>query len=193
MIRALPLLVVLLAALASAGSISAATAATKLTLNSDSFVRGVWRQIVFDAVDFDDAEAAALDLTSIAIPDGATRGRCSFQASVQIPLPKPTRAQARITRDGGSEANLPADIIGVDVFGVWRLSGSGPWFQIGDAASGERFKIGDSLRLEVFVAGNPLDPDPFADAQTWLECEWQDLILVDSFEPSTSAWSLTVE
>lgn len=160
-------------------------AVIKVSMNSDSLNRGSWHTVTWDYIDIEDVESFDLSIpTTIIIPVHATRGMCSYQIGMQIPLPHDGAWKVKLIVNGSSMPSLP--FVGQeqnDSIGLQVLSAKGPWFVIGPD---EIFTSGSSLMLEVFVDGK--GSGPYVDSRSWLQCEWiVSSIFTDDFESGTAS------
>lgn len=173
--------------------LAAELAIVKLSMNSDSFDRGSWHEISWDFVDIEDIESFDMSSpTVITIPVGVSRGRCSYQVGLQIPLPHSGSWKVKLLNDSpllkkGSALSLP--FIGQsqnDPSGLQVVLAQGPWFAVGE---NEIFSAGNRLTLEVFIDG--VGGGSYVDARSWLQCEWIIVpIFIDGFESgTTSIWN----
>lgn len=184
----LPLTVALL--LFTSPAIALPVAVTKVSLVADSFALGSWHAVVWEHSELDDTGSwNVLSPTMIHVPD-AVRGRCSFQAGLQLGQPpNPGVWFLRITVNGGEVLGiLPYLEAPQDPPGLRILTGYGPWFSIGDT---EEVSINDFLEVEVFVQDTGQDPNTGLNIRSWFQCEWILAgIFLDGLESgNTDAWN----
>lgn len=183
-------IVVVLGFFVSCCALAHSPAVTRLSVNSHSISRGFWQAVTWAHVDIEDVESFDLSISTIVtIPMDVSRGRCSYQVGMQLPLPHDGVWRVKLLKDdpyfkGGSLPELPfMGQVQNDPTGLNVISAHGPWFVIG---IDEIFAPGDRLSLEVFVDGT--GSGPYVDSRSWLQCEWVvSSIFIDGFESGTAS------